>query len=196
MEGGLSNGQDFKNLYEEYKKSTAELYSKLDEFDKKLKENVDDSVFKSDESFVAWLKENISKTEYKDPEVALKDYDEQINLMTEIIKNNADFLKQIKDHNDEFLKLLADSPLNGNLITSYSRTPDYATQGSVNDCINAAVDCSNNADSAYSDSMIASGDAFFTGNTIGAAVIAWNGHRAHTRAIKACARTFTACTGG
>ena len=193
---GGGDGQDFKSLYEDYKKSTTELYSKLDEFDKKLNVDVDESVFKSEESFMEWLKKNISKTEYKAPEDALKDYNEQISLMTEIITKNTDFLKQIEKNNGEFLKLLAESPLNGNPITSYSRPPDNATQGCINDCINGAVSCSNDADSAYSDTMIASAATFGAGNAFAAGVIAWGGYRTHKRAIKACLRNFTSCTGG
>lgn len=193
--GNVSYGQEFKSLYEDYKKSLSVFYSKLDEFDKKLKVDVDEGVFKSEETFKEWLEGNISKTEYQAPEDALKDYNEQINLMTEIIKNNADFLMQIKENNEYFLNLLSDSPLVANPITSYTQ-PGNTTQGCVNDCINGAVFCGRNADSAYADTMIASGVAFWTGNTIGAGVLAWTGSRTHRRAMRACRLTFDTCADG
>jgi hypothetical protein len=93
----MSYGQEFKSLYTNFKNSTEIFYLRLNDFDKNLNVEVEDlSVFKSEESFRQWLRENITKTNYKDAEQAIKDYNEQINLATEIINNNYIFLKRLR----------------------------------------------------------------------------------------------------
>lgn len=193
----ISYGQEFKGLYENFKKSSEPVYIKLEEFDKKLKVDIDDAIFNSEETFKEWLQKNISKTEYKTLEEALKDYNEQINLTAQILKENSDFINQIKDNEKEFLNLLSELPLNGIPIASTYKGPGNSTQNfpCVSECINNAVQCSNNADAAYSESMMISGATFATGNAFGAAVIAYGAYRLHSRAIKACVRTLNACTG-
>ena len=130
MLGSMSYGQEFKSLYEKYKKSTEVFYSRLNDFDSMLNVDVDDlSVFKSEESFKLWLKENISKTKFKDEEQAIEKYNEQIGLMLEILKNNLDFLKQVKENNKEFLNLLQESPLYGTPISSIIKPNNTVTFG-------------------------------------------------------------------
>ncbi|MGC4039660.1 MAG: hypothetical protein QM710_02385 [Flavobacterium sp.] len=199
MTGNLSFGQEFKTSYESYKKSTQVFYSKLNEFDKNLKTEVTNpAVFKTEESFSNWLKDNLSKTNYKNPQDAIKDYNEQINLITEVIKKNSDFLKQLKNNEKEFLSLLAESPLIGIPITTVVPLPANTALNfpCISECINNAVKCSKDADKTFSDTMISSAAAFATGNVISAAAIAYIGSRAHSRAIAACRTTLLSCADG
>ncbi|WP_293872594.1 hypothetical protein [Flavobacterium sp.] len=186
--GSLSYGQEFKSLYENYKKSTEVFYSGLNDFDNNLNVDVDDlSVFKSEESFKIWLKENISKTKFKDEEEAIKKYNEQIGLMLEILKNNLDFLKQVKENNKEFLNLLQESPLYGTPLSSIIKPNNTVAFGCINDCINNAVSCGSDADATYAETLAGG---------FGGAVAMWFGSRAHKRALALCASTLTSCADG
>ena len=190
----LSYGQEFKSLYENYKKSTEVFYFRLNDFDNNMNVDVDDlSVFKSEGSFKQWLKENISKTNFKDEEQAIEQYNEQIGLMLEIVKNNLDFLEQVKENKKEFLNLLQESPLYGTPISSIIKPNNTVTFGCINDCINAAVRCGSDADITYAETLAG---GFLVGGPFGAAVAMWIGSRAHKRAQSLCASTLLSCADG
>ena len=193
--GFVGYAQGFKEQYFTYKKSVASFYTKFDLFNKSINIEIDDeNIFKSEESFKKWLDENIEKTKFKDIKEALDDYNELVSMLAETTKNNIDFINQINDNKKEFLNLLKLYPLNGVPINSIV-IPQNTTQSfpCVSECINNAVECSNNADAAFSDAMIISGIAFASGNAIGGAAAAWGGYRAHSRAIKRCVRTLNLC---
>lgn len=193
----LSFGQEFKELYYNYKKSTEMFYSKLDDFDKNLNLEVDDpSVFKSEGSFKQWLEVNISKTNFKEPEQALKDYNELIEMEVEIIKNNIDFLKQIEDNKNQFIDLLESSPLFGSPISSKVNSPN-STQNfpCVSDCINDAVQCNRDADNIYAAAMGGSGVGYFY-NPITAGAGALIASINHHISIKKCVRQLNVCVSG
>ncbi len=189
--GNMSFGQnsDFKELYnqyinsssyEDFKVSFAKYYDMLNIDSDKIN-------FKTESDIKDWVNNNINKTSFGSLEKYNQDFENLKKKFISLAEENSLLFKELTNNQKDYVTFL--NIESNEVITSYVSGRILA---GVNDCINDAVDCQNDANDNYAAGIGGSGLSFFY-NPIVAAGTAIVATIVHHNAINGCNRTFRNC---
>ena len=192
MFGFAGNAQDkeLKENYLNFVKSNEykEFIETANSFSDKL--NIGDGKIEisSNTDFKEWIKENISKTEFKDVYSANSEYDQLLDRAAKLMDMNKDLFGQLaKTSKEDIFELVK----NETEIDLMKTVPGNVVNSPCSDgCINDAVSCGRDADDIYATVV---GGAWWGGATPAGWAALVGGTIVHRIMLKACVRTLTTC---
>ncbi|MCO6174293.1 hypothetical protein NHF50_04475 [Flavobacterium sp. NRK F10] len=161
--------------------------SKVESFSSKFPGDIK-LVFADKEEMMNWISQNLNLTLFNNLEAVSNEFDELSESYKVIVSNNLSFFNEVGMLNDNEVK-----DLFSNGIDSFDASKLPPGGPCENNCINAAVECSNSVNALYESQMLAANMCYQSGQLLLGAVIAAMATVNQHNGQHNCAVSFNAC---